>query len=137
SGGECGLQDVRRVHRAAGGRARADDHVELVDEEDRLVDLLEALEDALQALFELPAILGAGEEGAHVEREDARSLEHVGDALLMDAIRETFGDRRLAHARLTDEDWVVLSPAAEDLDGALDLHVATDERIDPALGGFG
>ena len=51
------------------GRARADDRVELVDEQDDLaLRLGDLLQHRLQPLFELAAVLRAGDERAHVER---------------------------------------------------------------------
>src|SRR5207253_447420 len=51
---------------------------------------------------------------------------------LGDEGRQTLDDRRLADPGVTHEDRVVLLPATEDLDGAPDLLVATDERLDVA-----
>ena len=70
--GERGLQQVRGVHRAAAGRAGADHGVDLVDEQDRVGQLLELGDDLLQPLLEVAAIAGAGEQRAHVERVDHR-----------------------------------------------------------------
>ncbi len=44
-----------------------------------------------------------------------------------------FGDRRLADAGLADQQRVVLAPAAQHLDHALDLVLAADQRIDPSF----
>ena len=56
------LEDVRGVDRALGG-AGADERVELVDEEDRVVDVPELLDDLLQALLELAAVLSCPRPG--------------------------------------------------------------------------
>ena len=50
--------------------------------------------------------------------------------------RDALDDGRLADARVADEERVVLAAAREDLDGAVDLVLAADQRIDAALGGF-
>ena len=65
-----GLQQVRRIERAARGGARADQRVDLVDEEDRVRVVHELLQHRLQPLLEIAAVLGAGEQRAHVERVD-------------------------------------------------------------------
>ena len=52
------------------GRAGADQGVDLVDEEDRVRLVLQLLEHALQALLEVAAVLGAGQQRAHVQRID-------------------------------------------------------------------
>ena len=71
--GQRGLQQVRCVHRAARGRAGADHRVDLVDEQDRVRQLLELGDDRLQPLLEVAAVAGAGEQRAHVERVDGRA----------------------------------------------------------------
>jgi hypothetical protein len=68
--GERRLEDVRRVDRAF-GRACADEGVQLVDEEDRVVGAAQLLDDLLESLLELAAVLGAGDERADVQRQDA------------------------------------------------------------------
>ena len=53
-------------------------------------------------------------------------------------MREAFGDRGLADARLADERRIVLGAARQDLDDALDLLLATDHRVELAgAGGLG
>ena len=64
------LEDVGGVDGAFGG-ARADQRVQLVDEEDDLARRANLVEDLLQALLEFAAVLGARDERAHVEREHA------------------------------------------------------------------
>src|SRR6202035_1966208 len=50
-----------------------------------------------------------------------------------DALGKALGDRGLADAGITDEERVVLLAAAEHLDGARDLLVAADQRVDATL----
>ena len=109
--------------------------MDLVDEQDRVGQLLELGDDRLQPLLEVAAVAGAGEQRAHVERVDGRALEHLGDVALDDLAREAFGDRGFADARIADVERVVLRPAAEDLHRAVDLGHAADQRID--LAGLG
>ncbi len=107
--------------------------MDLVDEQDRVLVLLDLLHHLLQALLEIAAIARAGEQRAHVEREHGRAFEHLGHLGVDDLAREAFGDRGLADAGVADQQRVVLLPAAEHLDGALDLGLAADQRIDPPV----
>ena len=67
--GEHRLEQVRGVHRAL-GRPGADDRVQLVDEQDHpALGVLDLLEHGLEALLELAAELGAGDDRAEVERD--------------------------------------------------------------------
>ena len=135
AGGQRGLQQVRRVERAARRRAGADDRVDLVDEEDRLGAFGELLQHGLQPLLEIAAILGAGEQRAHVERIHLVFAQQLGHVAFVDAAREALGDRRLAHTGFADEQRIVLAPAAQHLDHALEFVLAADQRID--LAGLG
>src|SRR5213596_3240770 len=56
--GQGGLEDVRGIDGALGG-ARANQGVELIDEEHDLAAGADLIEDLLQALLELAAVLGA------------------------------------------------------------------------------
>ncbi len=59
----------------------------------------------------------------------------LGDVALVDAARQALGDRGLADAGLADQQRIVLAAAAQDLDHALELVLAADQRID--LAGLG
>ena len=126
------LEDVGRVERAF-GRTRADQRVQLVDEHDDVRVLGQLLHDRLEALFELTAVLGAGDDQRDVEREDPLVGEEVRHVAVDDLLRQAFDDGGLADAGLADEDGVVLGPAAEDLLDALELDVAADQRIELVL----
>lgn len=128
--GERWLQQVRGVHRAARGRTGADHRVDLVDEHDRLGVLLDLLHHLLEAFLEIAAIARAGEQRAHVEREDGGVLQHLGNLAAHDLEGEALGDRCFADPGLSDQQRIVLLPAAQDLDRALHLGLAADQRID-------
>ena len=126
------LEHVAGVHRAL-GRARADHGVQLVDEQDDLPGRVgDLFQHGLEPLLELAAILCAGNERAHVERDHALLLQPFGHVAADDALRQPLDDGGLAHAWLADEHGVVLGAPAEDLDGAADLLVAADDRVELA-----
>ena len=110
--------------------------MDLVDEEYRLLVVFDLLHHLLEALLEIAAITRTCEQGAHIERKDRRIGEHFRHFVLDDLAGETFGDRRLADARIADEQRIVLVATAKDLDGAHDLGVATDQGIDAPFAGF-
>ena len=105
------LEDVRCVDRALGG-AGADEGVQLVDEEDRVVGVAELLDDLLEALLELAAVLGAGDERADVERQDPLVQQRLGHVARDDPMGQALGDRGLADAGLADQRRVVLESGA-------------------------
>ena len=98
--------------------------------------VLDLVEDGLQALLELAAVLRAGEQRADVQRDDAPVAQRLGHVAGLDALGEALDDGRLADAGLADEHRVVLGAAAEDLDDAADLVVAPDDRVELALLGL-
>ena len=61
------LEDVGGVERAF-GRARADQRVQLVDEDDGVLILHQLFHDGLEPLFKLAAVLGAGDDERKIER---------------------------------------------------------------------
>jgi len=127
-----GLEQVRGVHRPATGCARADHGVDLVNEQHRVRHRLKLGDDLLQPFLEIAAIARAGQQRAHVERIDHRFGQHFGHIPFDDLARQTFGNRRLADARIADIERVVLGTAAQDLDRPVHLRPATDQRIDLA-----
>src|SRR5436305_2109677 len=81
--------------------ARADDRVQLVDEEDdRALRGLDLVQDRLQTLLELAAVLRPRDERADVERPDALALQALGHVAGDDAAGEALRDRGLADAGL-------------------------------------
>ena len=87
-----------------------------------------------QPLLELAAIFRAGDQRAHVEREHLLVLQALRHVALHDAMRQPLDDGRLADARLADQHRIVLGAARQHLDGAPDLLVAADHRIELAGG---
>ena len=131
------LEDVGGVDRALGG-AGTDQRVQLVDEEDRVVGVAQLLDDLLEPLLELAAVLRAGHERADVEGQDALVEQRLGDVAGHDPVGEALGDGGLADARLADQRRVVLGPPRQDLDDPLDLLLAADDRVElSGAGGVG
>ena len=113
------------------GRARADQRMQLVDEQDNLaVRLLDLLEHGLETVFEFAAVLGPGEHGAEIERDHALVAQAFGHIAGDDAAGEALDDGGFAHAGLADEHGIVLGAAAEDLNHAANLLVAADDGIE-------
>ena len=131
---EGGLEDVGGVH-AALGVARADDVVHLVDDEDDVADLTDVVDESLHAALELAAKLRAGHERRQVEEINLLVAQLIGHVARRDALRQPLGDGRLADARFADEAGVVLLPAVEDLDDALQLLGAADHAVKLAVAG--
>ncbi len=93
------------------------------------------LDDLLQALFELAAVLRSGDQRADVQREHPLVGQRVGDVAAHDPVRKALGDGGLADAGLADERGVVLRAPRQDLDDALDLLLAADDRVELAGAG--
>src|SRR5439155_21187908 len=72
--GQHGLEDGGGVDGTLGG-AGADEGVELVDEQDDVAAGADLLQHLLQALLEVAAVTGPGDEGAEVEGVDLLPLE--------------------------------------------------------------
>ena len=96
--------------------------MQLVDEEDA-AGLLDLGDDLLQPLFELAAVLGAGDQRADIERDQPLVLQLLRHIAADDALGQAFDDGGLADARLADQRRVVLGAPREDLHHALDLDL--------------
>src|SRR5579883_486453 len=130
------LQDVRGVHRAFGG-AGAHQRVQLVDKQHAVARGANLLDDLLEALLELAAVLRSGDQRANVERQQALACQRLGHVALHDLVGQALDDGGLANAGLADQGRIVLGPAAQDLDDALDLLLAADDRIQLVVAGGG
>ena len=126
------FQHVAGVNGAFGG-AGADQGVQLVNEEDDLpFRFLDLLQNRLEAIFKLAAVLGAGEHGAQVQGDHALVLQNFGYVAGDDALGQAFDDGGLAHAGFTDQHRIVLGAAGEHLHDTADFLVAADHRIELA-----
>ena len=131
--GERRLEDRSGVDRALRG-TRADEVVELVDEQDDVAALGDLLHHLLQALLELAAVLRARDQRRQVERVDLLVLEQLRHVAVGDALGEALDHGGLADAGLADEHGVVLGAAREDLHDPLDLGLAPDDGVQLAVG---
>ena len=77
----------------------------------------------------LAAETGARHQTGEVQQIDLLVLQADGHIALGNALGNTLGNGRLAHTGFADEAGVVLLAAAQDLDGAVDLAVTTDDII--------
>ena len=108
--------------------------MQLVDEGDDLaVGALDLLEDGLEPLLELAAVLRAGDHRAEVERDQPLVPQRLGDVARDDALGQPLDDGGLADAGLADEHGVVLRTPREHLDDPADLGVAADHRVELAV----
>ena len=104
--------------------------MDLVDEYDYVGALFNLLEQGADALLKLSAILRAGDEACHVEANQTLVEEHGRRLALGDELGQPLDDGALADTRLANEDGVVLLATAENLDDALNLALASDNRIE-------
>ena len=130
--GERGLQHVPRIHRPL-GLAGAHHGVQFIDEQDDLAFLFgEIVQDRLQPLLEFPAKFRARDQGAQVERQNALVAKPFRHFAVDDALRQSLDDGGLADARLADQHRIVLGAPLQYLNGAANLIVAPDHRIELA-----
>src|SRR5450759_5788211 len=132
--GERRLEDVRGVDRSFGGTG-ADQRMKLIDEEHRVVGASQLFDDLLEALLELAAVFGAGNERTDVERQDALVGERFGDVATDDPVGQALRNRCLAKSGLANQSRVVLRASGQDLDDSLDLLLTADDRIELAQAG--
>ncbi len=109
--GKGGLQQIGRIHGAI-GLAGTDQRVHLVDEQNNAaIFRLHFVQDRLQALLELAAILRASDQRTHIQRHKLLVFKAFGHIAIDDAQRKTFGNRRFTDAGFTDQHGIVLGAA--------------------------
>src|SRR4029079_17436238 len=101
----------------------------------RIASAADLVHDRLNALFELTAILCTGDHHRQVEYDNSLLGENFGHVSGDDALGKAFDNSCLADAGLAEQHWIVLLPAAENLNRAFDFSFATDNRIELALFG--
>jgi len=117
------------------GRAGPDQRVQLVYEQDDVATCADLLQHLLQALLEVAPVARPGNKGTQVEGVQLFAPQGLGDLAGDDALRKALDDGGLAHARLTDQDRVVLRPPGQDLHDPLDLAFTPDDRVELVLPG--
>jgi hypothetical protein len=135
--GKLRLHDVRGVRRAL-RCPRADDRVQFVNEQNDLAfagdDLLE---EGLEPVLKLTAILGTGNHRAQVHRHEPLVLQGLRHVAADNAPGQSLGNGGLAHARLADEHRVVLRAARQHLHHAANLVVPADHGVNLPLASQG
>ena len=105
------LEQVCCVHATAFSATARHDEVQLVDEKDDtwstvLGSMFNFVQNRFDALFVFAFVLGAGHEGAHIERVEAGD-ETCRDVTVDNALCKAFGDGGLSNAGFTNKDGVV------------------------------
>ena len=93
------------------------------------------LQHRLEPLLELTSVLRAGHHRSEVEADQTLALQGLRHVVVRDPLREALDHCGLAHARVTDQDGVVLGTTRQHLHDATDLGVAPDDRVEPAFSG--
>ena len=107
--------------------------MQLVDEEDDFAfALLDFLDHRLETVFELAAVLRAGNHRAEVECDHALVLQSFGNIARDDSLSEAFHDRRFANAGLSNEHGIIFRSTGKDLHHATDFLVAPDDGVELA-----
>ena len=134
--GQRGLEHVGGVHGAV-GLSRADQRVQLIDEQDDAAACgFDVLEHGLEPFFELTPVLRSGDQRAQIQHQQALAGQALRHVVVDDAQGEALGDGGLAHAGLADHHRVVLGPAREHLHRAADFFLAADDGIEATGPGF-
>ena len=129
------LQNSSGVNGAFSGTG-ANQRMDLVDEQDNLAVVLHFLDAFLQALFEFTAKLAARHQRGHIQRDNALATQQIGHLIRHDELGQSFHHGGFAHARLAQQQRVVLLATRQDLHHALDFFRAADNGVQLAIARF-
>ena len=135
--GKDGLQQVGSVHRAAAGGTGTHNSMDFVNKQDRAGDLLQRSDHGLDAAFEVAAVTRPGEHGPEIKGVYLRILELRRHIAADDAQGQTFRNGGLPGPGIAHVQRIVLTAPGEDFDGARQLHLASDQRIELSFAGAG
>ncbi len=98
------------------GRAGTDHGVQFVNEQhDIATGIFYFAQDRFETFFELATKLGAGDQRAHIQGNNAFVLEALRYVAFHDAQGQSFDDGRFANARFADQYRIVLGARAREL----------------------
>ena len=126
--GQGWLQDVGGVHRALRG-AGAYQRMDFVNEQHAVAGAFDFLDDFLQPFLKFAAVLGAGDQGTHIQGNQTLVLKGVGNFAFGDHLGHRLDNGGFADARLAHQHRVVLGAAGKDLDDALEFLIAAHYRV--------
>jgi len=109
--------------------------VNFIDEQHGVRLVLQCFQDPLQPLLKIATVFGARQQSTHVQGINNGFGQNFGHAALRDAPSQTFRNGRFANASFAHQQGVVLAATTQNLDGALNLVFATNQRVDLALFG--
>jgi len=108
----------------------------LIDEHYELTfALCDLLEHSLEPLLELAAELRAGDEGTEIQCYQSLVLESFRDISIRYSLRQSFGNRCLAYARLSNQHGIVFCAARQNLDHAANFFIAPNDWIELSFAG--
>ena len=126
------LEHIGSIHRPF-RLAGANQGVEFVNEQNDVARAAKLLQHGLEALFKFASIFGPSQQRSKIERQQPTAFQGFRHITLDDALRQAFHDRRLSDSWLADQNRVVLGPSRKHLNGAPDLFVTTNNRIELVL----
>ena len=132
--GQGRLEDIGGVH-AALGVSGPNNVVDLVDDQDDISQLTDLLDKALHTAFKLAPELGPGYQRRQVQQIYLLIPQLEGHVVGHNALGQTLGNGRLAHAGFADEAGVVLLAAVQNLHHTLYLLLPADDRVQLAVPG--
>ena len=91
--------------------------------------MLDLIENSLQTFLKFAAELGASYQRAHVQGINAPVSQIIRYVTGDNALRQPFGNSGFTHARLADQNRVILGFSAENADHVPDLPVTANHRI--------
>ena len=109
--------------------------MQFVNKQNHIARPLELIHESFHPLLELSPVLCACNKRCKVKGNNPLVIKHSGYLTLDNLKCKAFGDGRLSDSRLSNQHWIVLFTAAQNLGHTFDLFFASDDWIELVLKG--
>ena len=108
----------------------------LIKEQDHVAGFFDFIDQLLHIFLKAAPVLRPGFQTGNVDTDDLLVFNCGWHVAVNDSLGQSFNDRRLTNTGITDQDWIVLDPTAEDFRSFLNFFVTANHWIQFASLGF-
>ena len=130
---ECRLKHIARIH-CTFCFTSADHGMYLINKHNGAACIgCDIFENRLQTFLKFTTILCPGKQSSQIQHKHPLVFQGFGDFARVNSLGQTFNNRCLTNAWLTDQDWIIFCPTLQNLYRTTYFVVSANHRIEFAL----